>query len=438
MYNSLTHSLTPASLPTSYSSMSISVDTCTNLFNTLGYAVVTHGDGGRSLCDGLTGVYSIGAHVGGVFLVLFASLFGVVLPFLTKYVKCLGNSPFFFTIGKTAATGVLLSVSTVHLINEAVVALEEHCIPAWLATYEAFAFLFALIGVLLMQALDLELANIVEGWVQRKRDREAKADDVPSEGIVDSASDTRHTDLIAPESTRVLDEFDAPVMPSNDTTKQVPREEAEKEAAEHCVEDGVAHSHAPAHHHDTNEMEFHAHSHAIVLPPAELGTVRQIIAAICMEFGVALHSIFVGVAMGLTADRELKPLLVALFFHQLFEGMAMGSRIVEASFHGKLEIALSLIFATSAPIGMAIAICVVSGSRDAMSGGSFVATMGIMDAFCGGILLYLAFTLLLIDFPQDLRRYCSHGQPKSTCHKVGLFAALWIGMLLMAGIGNWL
>lgn len=64
-----------------------------------------------------------------------------------------------------------------------------------------------------------------------------------------------------------------------------------------------------------------------------MNSIRRVIAAVCMEFGVTLHSVFVGLAVGFTTNDELKPLLVALIFHQMFEGMAMGSRLVDAEFH---------------------------------------------------------------------------------------------------------
>lgn len=70
-----------------------------------------------------------------------------------------------------------------------------------------------------------------------------------------------------------------------------------------------------------------------IKPPMDMNQLRRVIAAVCMEFGVTLHSLFVGLDVGLTTDRSLKPLLIALVFHQMFEGMSMGSRLVDAKFH---------------------------------------------------------------------------------------------------------
>ncbi|CAJ1014400.1 ZIP Zinc transporter, putative, partial [Leishmania shawi] len=123
---------------------------------------------GRSLCEGFTGSYSLGLHIGAMFLILFVSLLGTAIPILGKWIPWLVKFPFVFSVAKSAATGVLLSVSTIHLIYEGAEAFSEECIPAPLKTYGPLYFLFALIGVLLMQALDMQLADIAERWMKAK------------------------------------------------------------------------------------------------------------------------------------------------------------------------------------------------------------------------------------------------------------------------------
>ncbi|CAJ1033257.1 ZIP Zinc transporter, putative, partial [Leishmania shawi] len=121
----------------------------------------------------------------------------------------------------------------------------------------------------------------------------------------------------------------------------------------------------------SDEAASHGHQHLSVAPPPDMGSITRVISAVCMEFGVTLHSVFVGLTVGLTTDSELKPLIVALVFHQLFEGMAMGSRLADAKFRTILDIVLALVFAISAPAGMAAAAIAVSVSPAAMSGSGF-------------------------------------------------------------------
>ncbi|CCW71602.1 unnamed protein product [Phytomonas sp. Hart1] len=83
----------------------------------------------RSLCNGLEGEYSMFLHVSAIIIILVVSLFGTTLPLITKYIPFLRKNPFVFVVAKTAATGVLLSVSMIHLIGDAIEALDEPCVP---------------------------------------------------------------------------------------------------------------------------------------------------------------------------------------------------------------------------------------------------------------------------------------------------------------------
>lgn len=476
----------------------------------------------RSLCLGLNGAYSIPLHVGAIFIVLGVSIFGTALPIITKFVPFLKRNPFIFVLAKTAATGVLLSVSTIHLINESVQSFNEPCIPTnFSRAYTGYAFLFAVFAALLMHLIDTILAEVAEGWMRRKKAEEAAAETLQSAndglhhrhksheedmeeqlripGGAGDASLHRNSSSTGEEGEGVkrcrvtsgvleadqsasgfmdlgkktgastkaftdLDRVDATAMEdcpcdahrtidvaaaSHALTEEVnfngdssdDMQNGDNGAA--AAADGKPHKHLGHHHDDDEDSHEHmhlpgcGHSHELVLPE-EMGQLRRVIAAICMEFGITLHSLFVGIDIGLTTDRDLKPLLVALVFHQLFEGMSMGSRLVDARFRLALDFTLTMVFSFSAPIGMSAATIAVSVNPNSMSGGGFVMMMGILDGFCGGILLYLAFNLLFIDFTGEMKAHCAPGSPHATGKKVGMFVALWIGMGLMALVGKWL
>jgi solute carrier family 39 (zinc transporter), member 1/2/3 len=175
------------------------------------------------------------------------------------------------------------------------------------------------------------------------------------------------------------------------------------------------------------------HVHAVL--PLEVG-VQKTVGAYMLEFGVAVHSIFIGLAVGVVGDSELTALLVALVFHQFFEGLALGSRLAEAHLPSRLqEVVLALIYAVSAPIGIAIGIGVAS-SLDPNST-AFLLVQGIFDAICAGILLYIGFSLLFHDFPEDMEEHCA-GKERETARRTGMFLALWFGAGIMAFIGRYL
>ncbi|KAK7199309.1 iron/zinc transporter protein-like protein [Novymonas esmeraldas] len=410
-----------------------------------------------TLCTGFTGSYTLGLHIGSIFLILGVSFLGTAIPILGKCIPALVRYPFVFSVAKTAATGVLLSVATIHLIFEGAEAFEEDCVPQVVKNYAPLYFLLALIAVLLMQALDMQLANMAERWMKAKMLEQATANETGSKAgdecrelsaEVEMGIPTIEGRAAAPhagasegrrgrEEDRASADGDAlkpncePITPAaagmteSAVEAAAPRTKLSRENSQHAAQ----HADAP---------DVHGHQHLSVAPPMDMGAIRRVISAVCMEFGVTLHSVFVGLTVGLTTDDELRPLIVALVFHQLFEGMAMGSRLADAEFKGSLDIVLALVFSFSAPVGMAAAAIAVSVSPGAMSGGGFATLVGVLDTLCGGILLYLAFTLLLGDFVVDVKFYGADGQPHALLKKVVLFVALWIGMGLMALVGNWL
>lgn len=94
------------------------------------------------------------------------------------------------------------------------------------------------------------------------------------------------------------------------------------------------------------EHSHGGHVHSILLIKEQ-----KIISAYMLEFGVTVHSVFIGLENGIVAEDELKRLLVALCCHQFFEGLALGSRIVEVELPSHLhEVILCGLFHSS-PIG---------------------------------------------------------------------------------------
>ena len=187
---------------------------------------------------------------------------------------------------------------------------------------------------------------------------------------------------------------------------------------EHCVDEHEAGS----------TLGMHSHGGAAVAHSAT--PHGKVLAAIMMEFGVTVHSIFIGLAVGVASDDDLRSLLVALVFHQFFEGVALGSRLAAADFATSLEATMSFVFTISAPVGIAIGAAIVGTSQLDAGSPTFLLTQGSFDGICGGILLYLGFGLLFVDFPRDLEN------AKGWRVRVGFMISLWTGAGLMAFIGE--
>ena len=90
-------------------------------------------------------------------------------------------------------------------------------------------------------------------------------------------------------------------------------------------------------------------------------------------------------------------LLIALIFHQFFEGFALGARLGELlkvkSRAKVLPWILAFIFILTTPIGTAIGI-IYQRTHSGVSSNMLVVE-GVLDAICAGILIYMAFVGLI-------------------------------------------
>jgi zinc transporter ZupT len=78
-----------------------------------------------------------------------------------------------------------------------------------------------------------------------------------------------------------------------------------------------------------------------------------------LEGGILFHSVFVGMTISITIEGFII-LLVAIVFHQMFEGLGLGSRIAAVPYaKGSIRPwVLVVAFGTTAPIGQAIGLAV--------------------------------------------------------------------------------
>lgn len=152
-----------------------------------------------------------------------------------------------------------------------------------------------------------------------------------------------------------------------------------------------------------------------------------------LELGIALHSVIIGVTLATTTGSDFVSLLIALLFHQFFEGVALGGQIASLKFSARslTPWLLSAWFAMSTPLGVGIGI----GIRSTYDGSSETALIvqGVFDSCSAGILLYTAMVQLMSTELNANRvfRESSHN------HQVVQFVALWAGAAAMAVVGKW-
>ncbi|KAL3893853.1 MAG: hypothetical protein SGCHY_005603 [Lobulomycetales sp.] len=179
-------------------------------------------------------------------------------------------------------------------------------------------------------------------------------------------------------------------------------------------------------HHDHHQHHHHHHHPGAFV--SEATKMKRISVAI-LEVGIAAHSVIIGIALGVAAGSEFVTLLVAICFHQFFEGLALGSTIVSAEYtSGKKAYILGGIYAITTPLGVAIGIAMHSSFSS--TNGTGLLVQGIFDAASAGILIYTALVEFLAGTfsSPDFKN-------QSGARQLVLFACLYLGCFSMAVVG---
>ncbi|KAG0081241.1 hypothetical protein BGZ93_002055 [Podila epicladia] len=172
---------------------------------------------------------------------------------------------------------------------------------------------------------------------------------------------------------------------------------------------------------------------------AELTLIRhqqrqtQILNIYILEFGIALHSVIIGISLGTTTGPDFFGLFIAMLFHQFFEGVALGGRIttLEIGLRSLKPWLLSAWFACSTPLGVAIGIAIRFSYHDDSIQAMIV--QGIFDACSAGILLYTSLVQLMAAEMTNNQGF----RKSSVRNQIRHFVALWCGAAAMAILGKW-
>ncbi|KAF2104132.1 Zinc/iron permease [Rhizodiscina lignyota] len=143
-----------------------------------------------------------------------------------------------------------------------------------------------------------------------------------------------------------------------------------------------------------------------------------------LEGGILFHSIFVGMTVSITTRGFPVP-LIAILFHQTFEGLGLGSRIAAVPWKQAWRPwALVLAFGTTAPFGQFIGL-VTRNSYDPSSAFALI-LVGTFNAISSGLLIYAALVDLLYE------DFLSEESDRVLTHKRKVLA---FGYVLMGAAG---
>ncbi|EHN01228.1 Zrt2p [Saccharomyces cerevisiae x Saccharomyces kudriavzevii VIN7] len=162
--------------------------------------------------------------------------------------------------------------------------------------------------------------------------------------------------------------------------------------------------------------------------------LNQMLAVFILEFGIIFHSVFVGLSLSV-AGEEFETLFIVLTFHQMFEGLGLGTRVAETNWPESKRYTpwlMGLAFTLTSPIAVAIGIGVrhswVPGSRRALIAN------GVFDSISSGILIYTG----LVELMAHEFLYSNQFKgPDGLKKMLSAYFIMCCGAALMALLGKW-
>ncbi|KAM0863017.1 hypothetical protein ACQ4PT_044886 [Festuca glaucescens] len=184
---------------------------------------------------------------------------------------------------------------------------------------------------------------------------------------------------------------------------------------------------------ETSSDDHHGHVHGmsvIAATPDDDELVRHRVISQVLELGVVVHSLIIGMSLGASDfPSTVRPLVPALTFHQLFEGIGLGGCIVQAKFRLKSVVAMALLFSLTTPVGIGVGIA-ISSVYDETSPTALV-VQGLLEAAAAGILVYMALVDILAE------EFTKPRVQSRARLQLGLNVSLLLGAGLMSLLAIW-
>jgi zinc transporter ZupT len=215
----------------------------------------------------------------------------------------------------------------------------------------------------------------------------------------------------------------------NDSDLEISREELERQDEELSEDESrlLPGPHAQNHTHTTDGESTEDSE------KTEAQNKKLLLQCLLLEAGILFHSIFIGMALSVATGTAFIVFLVAISFHQTFEGFALGSRISAVRFPvgSPKPWLMALAYGTTTPIGQAIGLAIHTLYDPASEAG--LLTVGFMNAISSGLLLFAGLVELLAeDFLSDESYVTLRGK-----RRLQACASVVGGALLMALVGAW-
>ncbi|PWY71485.1 Zinc/iron permease [Aspergillus heteromorphus CBS 117.55] len=400
------------------------------------------------------GAYDTSTHVFALFLILILSTLACSFPVIARRFPRLPIPRRFLFLSRHFGTGVLIATAFVHLLPTAFVSLTDPCLPRfWSETYRAMAGFIAMISVFVVVLVEMFFALKGAGHVHGS-EYDQLISDVGADFRSDDRDEIGYGNVLGDDPLDSIEmnigvhaESQHSISPARTSTdgSTTPHGKDQTTPLGNCdVEYGRSSSPETAHvdaqkgHQDEHWHTCDHASHAATRQRSDIESrqnpQRQLLQCLLLEAGILFHSIFIGMALSVATGTSFIVLLVAICFHQTFEGFALGSRIASlipdlfspSSFRPWF---MALAYGTTTPIGQAIGLILHNLYDPASTTG--LLTVGITNAISSGLLLFAGLVELLAeDFLSETSYATLRGKRRTEA-----CMAVAGGALLMAFVG---
>ncbi|KAI0272314.1 ZIP-like iron-zinc transporter [Gloeopeniophorella convolvens] len=342
-----------------------------------------------------------GLRIASVFIIWAGSTFGALFPVLARKSTVIAVPHSVFEFAKYFGSGVIIATAFIHLLDPAIDELSSPCLSDAWRDYP-YALALALASIFFIFIVELLAFRIGTAKLKKLGIRH----DAHGHGV---GALSAHGPESGPAVSSAPVSGDPPSLQLDIETVAFESEKKEKSV-------------------DSDDSQVHEHDELV----SDEGAAAQVIGIAILEFGVILHSVLIGLT--LAVDEGFKILFVVIVFHQLFEGLGIGSRLAYLSMprrYRHVPVFAALLYGLTTPLGIAVGL----GVRTTYNPGSARASVvsGVLDALSAGILIYTGLVELLAHeflFSREMRE-------ASNAKLLYALSCMLFGCGIMALLGKW-
>lgn len=261
--------------------------------------------------------YNMGLHIFAVFLIMICGTVACSFPTVVKAYPRLAISKHALFVCRHFGTGVLIALAFAHLLPTAFENLWDECLPYfWTDGYDAMPGFLAMLAALAIMLVEMGFT-----WKGFHHTHTVEILEARVEGLqIGGTGPSNVHEVSSPDNISQARSVIVPACANGDrgeTDSACPGGTSQQGAETGCV------TQMP----EDNVPRDKAEGSQVESLPLKQQEQRMILQCLLLEAGILFHSVFIGLSISLSTGTTFIALMVAISFHQIFEGLALGARI---------------------------------------------------------------------------------------------------------------